>query len=118
VTPRLMPSCASGLSVEAFERPQSLTKPMNRTYDIFERQPDGKLLWKSSVQGHEAAVSKLRELASGSPNEWQLIHVPTQSLVATMNGLTLDSGNSPQRPTQTQSASHAAKESNKRSENV
>jgi hypothetical protein len=58
---------------------------MERTYDIFEKMPDGTILWRDSVQGHEKAVSKLKEVAAGSLHEFQLLHLPTQSLVATVN---------------------------------
>ena len=58
---------------------------MEHIYDIFELMPDGKILWRDTVQGHEEAVSKLKEFAAHSLNEFQLLHLPTQSLVATVN---------------------------------
>ena len=58
---------------------------MERTYDIFEKMPEGTIMWRDSVQGHEEAIRKLKELAACSLNEFQLIHLPSQSLVATVN---------------------------------
>jgi len=58
---------------------------MQRTYDIFEKMPDGTIMWRDSVQGHEEAVRKLKDLATRSLNEFQLLHLPTQSLVAIVN---------------------------------
>jgi hypothetical protein len=58
---------------------------VERTYDIFEKQPDGAMLWKATVVGHEPAIAKLRELAGKSPNEIQVMHLPTKALIATMN---------------------------------
>ena len=58
---------------------------MQRKYDIFEKMPDGTIMWRESVQGHEEAVRKLKELAACSLNEFQLLHLPTQSLVAIVN---------------------------------
>jgi hypothetical protein len=37
---------------------------MERTYDIFEKMPDGSLLWRGAVPGHETAIHKLQEFAA------------------------------------------------------
>ena len=58
---------------------------VERTYDIFEKHPDGTMLWKETVNGHEAAIAKLREVAAKTTNEVQVLHLPTKSLIATMN---------------------------------
>jgi hypothetical protein len=58
---------------------------MERTYDIFEKQLDGSMLWKATVNGHEAAIAKLREIGGKTPNEVQVLHLPTKALVAVMN---------------------------------
>jgi len=58
---------------------------MDRTYDIFEKHPDGCMIWRATIQGHEAAIAKLRELAAKTPNEVQVLHLPTKALIATMN---------------------------------
>jgi hypothetical protein len=57
---------------------------MERTYDIFEKLADGALVWRDTVQGHDAAIARLRELAKRSANEFQVHHLPTKSLVATL----------------------------------
>jgi hypothetical protein len=58
---------------------------MERTYDIFEKDGDGVMLWKATVDGHEPAIAKLRELSAKTTNEMQLIHLPTSAVIATMN---------------------------------
>lgn len=58
---------------------------MERTYDIFETMPDGAPLWRVTVVGHEAAITKLKELAAKTRNEVQCIHLPTKSVIAVMN---------------------------------
>jgi hypothetical protein len=58
---------------------------MERTYDIFEKTADGALLWRTTVTGHEAAIAKLKELAAKNANEFRVMHLPTQALVAAMN---------------------------------
>lgn len=58
---------------------------MNRTYDIFEKKPDGALVWRAAVVGHEEAIRKLKEISAGSSSEFQLMHVPTKSLIAATN---------------------------------
>jgi len=58
---------------------------MQRTYDIFEKMPDGTIMWRGSVQGLEEAVRILKELAARSLNEFQMLHLASQSLVGTAN---------------------------------
>ena len=58
---------------------------MERDYDIFEINPDGSLIWRAAVQGHEAAVNRLRELAAETKNEVRVMHVPTKSVIAVLN---------------------------------
>jgi hypothetical protein len=58
---------------------------LERTYDVFERFPDGTVRWRTSVVGHEAAIVKLKEIAVSSTNEFQLMHLPTQTIIATIN---------------------------------
>jgi hypothetical protein len=55
---------------------------MNREYDAFEVLPDGSLIWRATVRGHEDAVKKLQEVAKDSPNEFRLMHVPTKTVIA------------------------------------
>ena len=58
---------------------------MERTYDIFEKTKDGAMVWRAAIPGHEAAVRKLQEMAAQSPNEFQLMHIPTKTVIATIN---------------------------------
>lgn len=58
---------------------------MDRSYDLFEMFPDGTALWKGAVVGHEDAIRKLQELAARTTNEMRLMHVPTKTLIATLN---------------------------------
>jgi hypothetical protein len=59
---------------------------MDRGYDLFEIFPDASTVWKGAVVGHEDAIRKLQELAAGTTNEMRLMHVPTKTIIATMNG--------------------------------
>jgi hypothetical protein len=58
---------------------------VERTYDIFEKMSDGSTLWRVAIQGHEAAVLKLKEIAAQSPNEFELRHLASNTLIATIN---------------------------------
>jgi len=58
---------------------------MERTYDIFEVLPDGLLEWLEFVSGHEEALERARVLAAASPNEFRVMHLPTNSVVAVFN---------------------------------
>jgi hypothetical protein len=55
---------------------------VERDYDIFEKFPDGSFVWRGVISGHEAAISKLRELSTQTHNELHLMHVPTNSTIA------------------------------------
>ena len=61
------------------------TQTMDREYDLFEKFPDGSLIWRAVVKGHESAIAKLTELAGQTNNEVRVMHMPTKSIVATMN---------------------------------
>jgi hypothetical protein len=54
-------------------------------YDLFEKMPDGGLLWRRSVTGRENAIRALIELAAKTENEVCVMHLLTQSVVATLN---------------------------------
>jgi hypothetical protein len=43
------------------------------------------MLWRAAIPGHEAAIRKLQEIAAQSPNEFQLMHIPTKTVIATIN---------------------------------
>ena len=58
---------------------------MNREYDLFEKFPDGCVLWKVCVAGLEAAIAKLKQEAPLSPNEHFARHTPTNAIVARLN---------------------------------
>jgi hypothetical protein len=58
---------------------------MERHYDIFEILPDGAPVWRTAVEGHERALLKLRELAAQTTNEIRVMHLASNSIVATMN---------------------------------
>ena len=55
---------------------------MDREYDLFEVFPDGSLVWRDSVTGHEKAIQRLRELAVLTDNEFRVMHAPTNALIA------------------------------------
>jgi hypothetical protein len=58
---------------------------VERTYDIFEKMKDGSMMWRVAISGHEAAIRKLQEMATQSPNEFQLRHLASNTLIATIN---------------------------------
>jgi hypothetical protein len=58
---------------------------MERTYDIFEKMNDGSLMWRAVIPGREAAMRKLQELAEQSPNEFQVKHLASDTVIATIN---------------------------------
>ena len=66
--------------------PESKGADMNREYDLFESLPDGARIWRAAVVGREAALTKLKELASESANEFVAMHLPTEEIVAKMEG--------------------------------
>jgi hypothetical protein len=59
---------------------------MNRKYDLFESLPDGARIWRAAIVGQEAALTTLKELASKSANEFVAMHLPTEEIVAKMEG--------------------------------
>jgi hypothetical protein len=58
---------------------------MDRVYDIFERFPDGGLMWRGCVTGLEIAKGTLHHFASKSENEFHAMHTPTKEIVARVN---------------------------------
>jgi hypothetical protein len=58
---------------------------VDRQYDLFEKFPDGKLMWKSMVVGRENAIHELQKLATTTANECCLMHLPTKTVIASMN---------------------------------
>ena len=57
---------------------------MERDYDLFEVLPDGAVIWKETVSGHENAIRRLRELAEVTDNEFRIMHILTNTLIASM----------------------------------
>jgi hypothetical protein len=57
---------------------------MDREYDLFEVFPDGTLIWRDSVSGHEKAIQRLRELVEVTDNEFRVMHIPTNTLIASL----------------------------------
>lgn len=58
---------------------------MDREYDIFEKFPDGSVMWCAFVRGSENATSGLRDLGAVSTNEHFAIHTPSKEIVARVN---------------------------------
>jgi hypothetical protein len=59
--------------------------PVGRTYDIFEIFPDASPVWRGCVSGYEDAIRKLQDLATQTSNELRVMHVPTKTVIATLN---------------------------------
>jgi hypothetical protein len=57
---------------------------MDSEYHIFE-SVDGDEMWRCSVIGNGTAMAKLKELAAQSPNEFVLMHLPSNSVIAAIN---------------------------------
>jgi hypothetical protein len=58
---------------------------VDREYDIFEKLPDGSVLWRAFVPGRQNAIARLNELGSLSTNEHFAMHTPTKEIVARVN---------------------------------
>jgi hypothetical protein len=59
---------------------------MERDYDLFEVLPDGGVIWRETVSGHENAIRRLKELSQETSNEVRVMHVLSNTLIASMNG--------------------------------
>ena len=55
---------------------------MRREYDLFERFPDGSTLWRACVTGRYEAQRRMQELAEHSENEFYLIDIQAEVLLA------------------------------------
>lgn len=58
---------------------------MDRQYDIFQVLADETLLWRETVAGHGAAMGRLQQLALLESSEFQLLHLPDKTVIATTN---------------------------------
>jgi hypothetical protein len=66
--------------------PKLRGRRMEHDYDIFEILPDGGVMWRDTIPGQENAVRKLEELSERTLNEVVVMHVPTNSVIASMKG--------------------------------
>ena len=57
----------------------------NREYDIFEKLPDGTLLWRAVIRGLENTLTELKKFGEQSQNELLAIHTPTKQTIARVN---------------------------------
>ena len=57
---------------------------MLRDYDIFEKFPDGSMVWRACVFGQHEARRKLLDLAKHSPNAFVAIDIKTGEPVPTI----------------------------------
>ena len=55
---------------------------MDREYDLFEKLPDGSILWRTVIIGLKNAVAELTRLGSLSNNEHFAIHTPSNTVIA------------------------------------
>jgi hypothetical protein len=58
---------------------------MSNEYDIFEKCPDGSLIWRQVICGQQNARNRLKEFCRLGPNEFLLMHLSTDTLVASTN---------------------------------
>jgi hypothetical protein len=58
---------------------------MSHEYDSFEKYPDGSLIWRQVVCGQQNARNRLNEFSALGPNEFLLMHLSTDTLVASTN---------------------------------
>ena len=55
---------------------------MRRTYDIFEKLPNGSALWRACVSGRHEAQRKVQELAEHSENQFLTIDIQSEELLS------------------------------------
>jgi hypothetical protein len=74
-------------SHRALERGLRLTRgsTMDTEYDIFEKLPQGGVVWRGSAHGQENALAKMREFGQKSLNEHFVLHVGSKMVVARIN---------------------------------
>jgi hypothetical protein len=72
------------LRITISERLMELEKgtPMNHTYDLFERFPDGSSLWRACVVGLQGTRLHMVDLARRSTNQFYAMHVGTGKIVS------------------------------------
>jgi hypothetical protein len=62
---------------------------MERQYDIFEKLPDGSVVWRTFIPGLDNALAELKKFSKLSPNEFFVFHTPTKETIARVNVQTL-----------------------------
>jgi hypothetical protein len=55
---------------------------MEREYDLFEVLPDGAPMWRQTAAGRENALRKLTELSKQTSHEIRVMHVLSNTLIA------------------------------------
>jgi hypothetical protein len=55
---------------------------MRRTYDIFEKLPNGSALWRGCVSGRYEAQRKVQELAELSENQFYTMQIEGEELLS------------------------------------
>jgi hypothetical protein len=55
---------------------------MDFVYDIFEKLPDGKVICRFSIPGHDRAIAQFEQIAATSANEVVVLQVGTQEVIA------------------------------------
>jgi len=58
---------------------------VDRQYDIFQVLTDGRLVWRETIVGHQAALDKLKQLALSERYEFQLLYLPDKAVIAKIN---------------------------------
>jgi hypothetical protein len=59
---------------------------MNREYDLFEVLSDGAILWRQTAAGRENALRKLGELSQQTSHEIRVMHVLSNTVIASTKG--------------------------------
>jgi hypothetical protein len=54
---------------------------MDSDYAIYEKLPDGKVIFRFSVAGRDKAIAKFEQIAAISANEVFVMHVETQEVI-------------------------------------
>lgn len=58
---------------------------MDREYDLFERLPDGSIIWRDHTSGLTGAALRLRDIAKSTSNECLAVHLSSGETVARMS---------------------------------
>jgi hypothetical protein len=59
--------------------------PVGADLRHFRKDERRSLVWRAVIPGREAAMRKLQEMAAQSANEFQLKHLASDTLIATIN---------------------------------